>query len=480
MSSDKVPLVKRLILPLLLALLPALPALPAAASDLPWHHGRLRVSDNGRYLQHADGTPFFWLGNTGWLLPERLTRDEAEHYLEQCAREGYNVVLVQTVNGVPALNVYGQSSHPFGYDFGRAEMPGHYGYWDHMDFLVEAAARRGIYLGMVCIWGTPVKEGRMTPGEAGAYGTFLAERYRESPNIIWIVGGDITGDTKTEVWNRLAMSIKAADDNHLMTFHPRGRTLSSTWFNDAPWLDFNMFQSGHRRYGQDWGEPDYPITPGTEEDNWRYVERSLSARPLRPVLDGEPSYEAIPKGLHDASEGFWRAEDVRRYAYWSVFAGACGHTYGHNSVMQFYRPGLPAAYAASVPWYDVLTAEGFGEMKHLRRLVEAFPYFERVPDQRAVEENGERYERLIATRGERYLLVYNYTGRPMRIRTDLIGGEVKRAWWYSPRDGSLRPIGEVKDPLLRVQPAGGHRPGNDWVLIVADAELAWSLRPSEN
>jgi hypothetical protein len=27
---------------------------------------------------------------------------------------------------------------------------------------------------------------------------------------------------------------------------------------------------------------------------------------------------------------------VRRYAYWSVFAGSCGHTYGHNAIMQFY------------------------------------------------------------------------------------------------------------------------------------------------
>lgn len=36
----------------------------------PWDNGKLRVSDNGTYLQHENGTPFFWMGETGWLLPE--------------------------------------------------------------------------------------------------------------------------------------------------------------------------------------------------------------------------------------------------------------------------------------------------------------------------------------------------------------------------------------------------------------------------
>jgi hypothetical protein len=44
---------------------------------MPWDRGRLSVSENGRFLQHADGSPFFWLGETAWLFPSRLSRDEA-------------------------------------------------------------------------------------------------------------------------------------------------------------------------------------------------------------------------------------------------------------------------------------------------------------------------------------------------------------------------------------------------------------------
>ena len=63
-----------------------------------------------------------------------------------------------------------------------------------------------------------------------------------------------------------------------------------------------MFQSGHRRYGQRMGDTDYPIEDYTEEDNWRYVEKSLAMKPTKPVIDGEPSYENIPQGLHDPKE----------------------------------------------------------------------------------------------------------------------------------------------------------------------------------
>lgn len=193
-------------------------------------------------------------------------------------------------------------------------------------------------------------------------------------------------------------------------------------------------------------------------------------KPMRPVIDGEPSYEAIPQGLHDPKEGFWKAEDARRYAYWSVFAGAFGHTYGHNSIMQFLKPGVNAAYGATKLWYDALNDEGYNQMKYLKKLILAFPFFERIPDQSIIAgKNGEKYERLIATRGEDYLLVYNYTGRTMEINIDKISGKTKKAWWYSPRNGNVTYIGEFNSKTITVKPEGSQTGGNDWVLIVADS-----------
>lgn len=441
---------------------------------IPWKNGKLCVSEEHRYLKHENGKPFFWLGDTGWLLPERLTRDEAGYYLSRCQAAGYNVVQVQTVNGVPAYNVYGQMSHPDGYDFSEINKKGVYGYWNHMDFIIKTAERNGIYIGMVCIWGGLVKSGLMTVEEAQAYGKFLADRYKNSPNIIWIIGGDIQGDIKPEVWHALARAIKANDPNHLMTFHPRGRTTSADYYNDAEWLDFNMFQSGHRRYGQRGDDKNYPIPENTEEDNWRYVERSLAKTPMKPVLDGEPSYEKIPQGLHDPNEPLWQDFDCRRYAYWSVFAGAFGHTYGHNDIMQFYRPGTGGAYGAHTPWYEALNDPGFNQMKYLKNLMLTFPVFERIPDQSIiVGKNGEKYDRLIATRGNDYLLVYNYTGREMDIDLTKIKGKKKKAWWYNPSNGELRYIGEFANKVVKFTPTAQNASTSDCILIVTDASQTY-------
>ena len=246
------------LLALLLCYSTSLPA-QKAKTYIPWKNGKLVVSEEGRYLKHENGVPFFWLGETGWLMPQRLNRDEVSYYLNKCKDAGYNMVQVQVLNGVPSMNIYGQYSMIDGFNFKDINRKGIYGYWDHMDYIIKSAASRGIYIGMVCIWGTPVEQGLMNEKEAVAYGKFLAERYKDEPNIIWMIGGDIRGDNKTEVWDALANSIRSIDKGHLMTFHPRGRTTSATWFNDREWLDFNMFQSGHRRYGQRNGDGDYPI-----------------------------------------------------------------------------------------------------------------------------------------------------------------------------------------------------------------------------
>lgn len=439
----------------------------------PWEHGNLKVSDEQRYLVHEDGTPFFWLGDTGWLLPKRLDQDEAAYYLSQAHNAGYNVVQVQTTNAVPTMNVYGQYSFPDGFNFKDIDKKGVYGYWDHMDYIIKRAEQQGIYVGMVCVWGSVVRSGQMTVEDAKKYGTFLAERYKDSPNIIWIIGGDTYGDRNQDVWEALAESIRKIDKSHLMTFHPFGRTSSATHLNDKAWMDFNMYQSGHRRYGQKKGDGSYAIEGSTEEDNWRYVENALKMTPLKPILDAEPSYEGIPQGLHNPAEPLWTANDVRRYAYWSVFAGSCGHTYGHNNIMQFAKPGTGGAYGADTvekPWYIALKDDGFNQMKFLKNLILTFPYTERIPDQSVIAgSNGERYDRVIATRGNDYLLVYNYTNKPMTIDLTKISGSKKKAWWYNPKNGQLTYIGELNNEIVSIAYDGAYGNGNDQVFIAFDS-----------
>ena len=41
-----------------------------------YRHGQIRVAPSGRYLAHADGTPFFFLADTCWNGPHLSEPDE--------------------------------------------------------------------------------------------------------------------------------------------------------------------------------------------------------------------------------------------------------------------------------------------------------------------------------------------------------------------------------------------------------------------
>ena len=451
---------KRIVLTILLG------SLLTADAQLPV----LKISANKRFFQTADGKPFFWLGDTGWLLFIKCKREDAIKYLDDRKQKGFNVIQVMLIHDVKlAVNVYGDSSIHNG-DVSKLVTTDEniiddlkYTYWDHVDYIIDEAAKRGIYMALVPVWGSNIKY--INEAQAKTYATFLANRYKNKSNIIWLNGGDIKGSDGLQQWHVIGNTIRSIDKKHLITFHPRGRNSSSEWFHNAPWLDFNMFQSGHRSYAQD--------TSGNEtlhygEDNWKYVNDDYKLKPVKPTFDGEPSYEDIPYGLHRADQPYWQDHEIRRYAYWSVFAGGCGFTYGHNSVMQFYTPGDSGiSFFPRIKWQDGLNAPGAGQMKHLKKLVLVKPYFERVPDQSMIIDNGERYERIIATRGKNYAMFYVYNGREFAIETKKLLFSPTKASWFDPRNGETKLISGYRNRgVKRFDPPGEKENGNDWVLIL--------------
>ncbi|MGF1926071.1 MAG: glycoside hydrolase family 140 protein [Bacteroidia bacterium] len=433
----------------------------------------LKVSENGRYLMTNDGKPFFWLADTGWLLFSKLTREEAVQYLEDRKQKGFNVVQAMLLHEVPSVNVYLDSSvtnknvaTPAVTEGSDFRDPTAYDYWDHVDYIVNVAAEKGIYMALVPVWGTNVKDKKVDEAQAKVYAEFLANRYKDRWNIIWLNGGDIRGSESMPVWKTIGKTIRQIDSIHLMTFHPRGRTASSDWFHNEDWLDFNMVQSGHRNYNQDTSKNE---TNHYGPDNWKFMEVDYALKPIKPTIDGEPSYEDIPHGLHDTLQPRWTASDLRRYGYWSVFAGAFGYTYGHNSVMQMFkvRDSAPS-YGPRSEWHKAVNAQGAVQMIHLKKLMLSRSYFDRVPDQSIVAgKNGLKYDRLLATRGEKYAMVYAYNGNVMNIIMGKIKGAKVKASWFDPRTGKITRIGEFENKgVQRFDPPGELQEGNDWVLVL--------------
>ncbi len=428
----------------------------------------LAVSANKRYLT-ANGKPFFWLGDTGWLLFGKLNREEAEKYLNDRQAKGFNVINVMVLHSLSAVNTEGDSAlinKNLAMQKLSSSGAGNVkkGYWDHLEDIIDLAAQKGLYMALVPVWGSNVRAGMVTSNQAERYAIFLAKRFKDKPNIVWMNGGDVRGDDSLRIWNIIGNTLKKYDPGHLVTFHPFGRTQSSMWFHYEAWLDFNMFQSGHRNYAQDTSRADLKYG----EDNWRYVRADYNRSPTKPTLDGEPSYEGIPQGLHDTLQTKWAADDIRRYAYWSLFAGACGFTYGNNSVMQMHKIGANAgSYGARQSWEDAINAPGASQMIYLKNLMLKYHFENLVPDQALLVDPGERYNHLSALKGKDYLLVYTWNGRTIALNPEQLAGNQFSINWYSPKNGIFLQAGQIKKgEKFEFDPPGITRNGNDWVLIL--------------
>ncbi len=441
--------------------------------------GRLSVSADGRYLTRPDGAPFFWLGDTAWELFHRLNRDEAEQYLEDRRQKGFTVILavaLASLDGFNSPNAYGARALVDGDPAQPALTPGDdpddpaaYDYWDHVDFVVDAAAAKGLYVAILPSWADrvlPGKSGRAVfdADRARTFGRFLGERYGNRSNVIWMLGGDqpavVNGTSYVDLWRAMAAGVQdGAGSGQVMTYHPSGQASSGQWFQSDGWLSFNMLQSGHLRR-------DLPV--------WDQVARDYARTPVKPTVDGEPNYEDHPIGWKP-EQGYFRDDDVRKQSYRSLFAGAFGVTYGNNSVWQMFAPGRAPWTSPERYWYEALDRPGAVQMSHLRALVESRPMLSRVPDQGLLAspaENGARHVQATRATDGAYAFVYVPTaGQAVTVEMGKLSGGTARAWWFDPRTGASQAIGTF--PTSGAHAFTTPADGPDWVLVLDDASKAF-------
>jgi hypothetical protein len=424
-------------------------------------HGPLQVAPNGRFLVHSDGTPFFYLGDTAWELFHRQTLEEARHYLADRAGRGFTViqaVALAEFDGLHEPNAYGQT--PLQDD--DPERPNE-AYFEHVDAVVAAAEGLGLFVGLLPTWGDKWKpawgKGPVIFNEQNArsYGEFLGRRYRERA-IIWILGGDRDPETDAHlrIIRAMAEGLRTADGGrHLITFHPQGGSASSRWFHREQWFDFNMIQSGHA---------------ARDIRNWQMIAADYALEPARPCMDAEPCYEDHAVNWRPEN-GWFGAHDVRKAAYWAVFAGAHGHTYGCHDIWQFFSPAHPPVTGARTPWKEALGLPGADQMRNLKALMLSRPFLQRVPDQSLligrVPNDGRHVQATRAADGSYAMVYFPTAGTPARVDLGRLSGEGLRGWWYDVRTGAAQPFEDKIERPQHTFTSPGEGP--DWVLVLDDA-----------
>jgi hypothetical protein len=452
---------------------------------------KIAVSENNRFLV-KDGKPFVWIGDTAWELFHKLDREDASDYLQNRKEKDFTIiqaVILAENDGLRKPNSYG---HKPLIDYDPAQP--NEKYFEHVDFIVDKARELGLVMGILPTWGDKLATKNpgagpevFTPENAAIFGEFLGKRYHDHP-VVWILGGDRNVDSREnfEIWEAMAKGIRKGDrGKHLIGYHPRGSATSSYWFHDEPWLDFNMYQSGHADHYN-------PV--------YNYAEREYMLQPVKPFIDGEPAYEDIsvrfwdymdfskysnqrvPEGVLDEEgvirdkshfeAGFFDDYDMRVHAYWNFLAGACGYTYGNNAIWQMFKKGGEIAIPALTDWREAMDRPGAKDMTHVRALFESRSLAKLIPDQSIIygqNPDNEYHLRAAKASDGSYLLIYLAVGQPVTVKMNNLQAEKARAWWYNPREGTAKEIGIFATAGIQQfePPATGAR--NDWVLVLDDA-----------
>lgn len=429
---------------------------------------RLKVSENNRFLVKENGEPFFWLADTAWELFHRCDREEVIYYLDKRAEQGFNVIQAVALAEIDGLNTpSAMGERPL---INNDPKQPNDAYFQHVDFVLEEAAKRNMYIALLPTWGDKVfinswGEGPEVFDEDNAknFGEYLGRRYKDQTNLIWVIGGDRNPrEQDIPIWRSMAEGVAKGvgrKDQALMTFHPQPAKPggSSNWFHEDEWLDFNMHQTGHC--------PNQPT--------YNLIKHDYELSPAKPTLDGEPLYEDHPNCFNAKELGHSIPEDIRRIMYWNVFAGAFGQTYGCHAVWQMYTNDRAPINAPLRPWKVALDLPMANQAKHLKDLMLSRPFLTRVPAWDMVlsqQEEDKHY--VIATKDSEgsYAMVYFPTGKTVEINTTSLKSENITMTWFDPRTGNSVPSEKIKRGRnISISPPTKGEIGHDWVLIL-DAE----------
>ena len=420
---------------------------------------KIKVDHNQQYLVYEDNTPFFYLADTAWCAPQKLSREDWQYYLRIRSQQGFQTVQICALSeddGLAKANYYGCLPFlPLRSDGCLIpDEQSDYSYWDHLDWMIEEAQKFAIVIALLPTWGD--KFNRESHGigpeifnesNAYCYGRWIAKRYRKYDHIIWVLGGDraLRETYHTRIIDRMAEGIREIDQEHLITFHPCGAASSVDFLSNRSYLDFHSIQSGH----------------GLEcYDSWRMI-RNTVKREHKPCLDMESRYEDFPACFREDIGYCWDDADIRQNIYWNMMEGACGLTYGHRSVWRF-EPRRSLAYPFT--WKEALERPGAQQMQYAERLRRSRPFLEFRAAPELTEDYVAPNAHIGAGRGEEYAFFYSPLGLPIKIHLEPFAQSPVKLSWFDPRTGTETPFSVVdaKKQLI-VPPTSGK--GNDWVLI---------------
>lgn len=323
-----------------------------------YRHGPIQVGPDRRHFEHADGTPFFWLGDTWWKgLCKRLTWEGFQELTADRKQKGFNVVQIVCGTYPDELGLLQSSWENEGgmpyLDTGFSVMNPEY--FEYADRRFEHMIDAGIVPAIVGGWGRAVNLNAVGIEGYKRHFRNLIAHYGAYP-VVWIMGGET--QAKQGPWYAAAEYLDATDPyDRMLTNHTSHLRYA---LEDHAVFDFDMDATGHAGYE-------------TVNEAIRKIIDHRDITPIKPVLTGEACYEQHMQG---------NFADLQRYLFWGcILSGAAGHTYGAAGI---WHMGVPGEHGNWGGWdyqpYDLTTWRegmhfaGSTQLGRAKSLLEEYPW----------------------------------------------------------------------------------------------------------
>jgi hypothetical protein len=425
-------------------------------------HGPVRVSGDLRYFQHEDGTPFFWLADTGWNAALLSSDEEWDQYLKERARQKFTAVQFVATQFRAAPDGDREKQLAF---TGTDKITINPAFFQRLDKKIETLNQAGLLAVPAMLWaiqggGNP----RVNPGvslpddQAVLLARHMVARWGAS-DVAWILAGDSHyQDERAERWKRIGRAVFGEIPHAPVTMHPAGMHWVWNEFKDEPWFDFLGYQSGH-------GDDDKTlrwITEGPLNDDWAKL-------PHRPFINLEPPYE---NHLAYQSKKPHPPENVRRAIYWSLLnAPTAGVTYGGHGVWGWDDGTKPPTdhpnTGVPLPWRKALTMPAAEQMKHLHDFFTSIDWWRLRPASVFVvnqpgKETPRKFIAAARTDQKDLLVVYVPEDRTVEIKLDALPPS-PQVTWFNPRTGEKSPAVAVVTANTCQFPTPSE---GDWILYM--------------
>jgi hypothetical protein len=419
-------------------------------------HGAIRVARTGTYLEHADGTPFFWLGDTVWNGPILSTKQDWDRYLADRTAKKFTVVQYNAL--APWRTAPTDEQGEVAFSGRRENVRINPKYFQRLDRRIDAINDAGLVAAHVLVWSLREQDpGNYLPeSDVIKLAKYQLARYG-AHHVAWILAGDNPYDAeRADRWKRIGRTVFEDAAHAPVTTHPTGMNWPWETWRDERWLDIFGYQSGH-------GDDDSTLAwihSGPVKQAWQH-------HASRPIINLEPPYEdhiAYQSGKRHS------AHNVRRAVYWSLLsAPTAGVTYGGHGMWSWQtEEGPPRDHertGTAKPWHQAKDLPGAGDMQRVVELFTSLAWWTLRPaDNLVAEQPGEKNpaEFIAAARSTESHIAISYlpVGGQLQLANSPKELGLSKASWFNPRTGQSQPA--TAESQTRFQAPDGQ----DWVLLL--------------